>query len=510
MCTGPAFISGMTTFMTGYGNALTAYGAQVKAVRRHNKQLHRNFLMELQIVQRQDSIDHAVYQEQLKARDESEESYFLNKELNQFAANLANASNQLTFKERVQAGLFDMQSRMIQSLQAEGQLGASGVQAGQSMGAILDDSMRQLGMAEAIVSESFESSRTALGMTHYESSMSQNSADQRNWNQIDPGPSQQPFSGIQPYRPIYQEKPESPNAFQFLLQGLMSAAFSAMAADAGAVSGGIGGDVSGGVSGGLGTNVFSGAAGVDALSTFPVGDAVINIPGVDYSSFASGIGKYPIYSGGGVGVGAAFNTGAASVIPQTVPIHHQSALAGMGGKRGVLAIRHSSPVLQGQSATQWGGLNADWSFPGVQQNLGLTGSYTELNPTTLGKVGPGGQLGRTNLTVGNVPVDQLNLRPGQIPANVKLVEVNGQSFLEVPNMEFAEAGHGIFSDTIVTHGDRVGFHLNRFQVDDLQSLAGRFSVNRGINVRSGRPFYLNTSINPSWHTPTDQRLRVNF
>ena len=494
MCTGPAFISGITTFMTSYGSALEAHGQQVRAVRRHNKQLHRNFLMELQIVQRQDSIDHAIYQEQIKARDESEESYFLNKELNQLSASLADASNQLTFKERVQKGLFDMQTNMIKSLQAEGQLAASGVQPGASMGAILDDNMRQLGMAEAIIDESFESSKTALGITAYQSSMSQNSADQNNWNQINPGPSQQPFSGIQPYRPIYQEKPESPNAFQFIMQALFSAAMAGMMADAGGgLGGGPGVDAVGATAVTPPVNPFAGTGVVDA----GIGDFLNPIdfgitPAFDYSAV---VGNNAWTTGTGT---AAFNTGAASILPQTVPIHHQSALAGMGGKRGLLAIRHSSPVLQGQSATQWGGLNTEWGFPGVQQNLGLTGSYTDLNPTTLGKVGPGGQLGRTNITVGDVPLDQLNLRPGQTPANVRLVQDGGRSYLEFPNRQVAEAHFGQAGDSLIEYNGRWGLHINRFQVADLQNYANQFSVNRGVNVFSGRPFYIHSSVNPGW------------
>lgn len=485
MCTGPAFISGLTTFMTTYSQQIAAYGQQKKAVDRHNKQKHRNFLNELQIIRRQDQINANVYTERLQARHEDIEAYAVAKDIHQLAASLSDASSQLSFKEKIQEGLFNVQSNLIQELQAQGNLAASGAQTGRSLGALAEDTMRKFGFADSMIEESFDSSKTALGINHYRSAIGQYNASVESWNQIDPGPTLAPLPGQQPSRPFYEPDPEPVNALDAIMQGVFAAAMTGIA---GAGSGGGTPPPGGGES--L-TNPFSALPSGAESFVNPIDFGIK--PPIDFSTLSNNAWT----TGLGTTGTATFNTGAASIVPKTVAPNIRSALRGMGGQRGSLAIRYSSPVLEGQSATQWGGLNNKWSFPGVQRNLGLTGSYTELNPTTVGKIGTG-QLGRTDVTIGNVTLEQANLPEGVTGTNARYVEVGNWRGVEFADEATARAHLGQLGDTITEYQGRFGIQLNQGTIDSLQSYVNQFPSNRGINVFTGRPFYIHSSLNPNW------------
>jgi hypothetical protein len=490
----------MTTFMTTYTQQITAYGQQKEAVDRHNKQKHRHFLNELQIVRRQDQINANVYTERLKARHEDIEAYAVAKDIHQLAASLSDASSQLSFKEKIQEGLFSVQSNLIKELQAQGELAASGVQAGRSLGALAEDTMRKFGFADSMIEESFDSSQTALGINHYRSAIGQYNASVESWNQIDPGPTLAPLPGQQPSRPFYEPDPEPVNALDAIMQGVFAAAMTGIAGSGGGGSPPPGGTEVAGVFGGTeaASSIYSGGA--EALNF----NTSLNL-GYDIPYF-SNISNFNFGRGAWLGGGSSlpFNTGAASIVPpNTVPPNIRSALRGMGGQRSSLAIRYSSPVLEGQSATQWGGLNNKWSFPGVQQNLGLTGDYTRLGKSTLIKDPTGGFMPQEQ-TVGAF-ADDANLKFGQRKINVQYFDKGGVRGLRYANRAAAEAhlGTGRVSDTLVSHEGQFGLQLNRFQIAELQQWADMFPENLGVDVFSGQGFYVNPlRINPNWYGPS--------
>lgn len=360
MCSGPAFLSFVVSFTTSYNQQLQQYSTQKRAVDRHNKVLHRNFLSELQIVQQKDRVNENVYNERLKARKNDVEAFYRGKDLNQLAATLADTSNQLTFKERVQKGLFDMQDQLIKNLQDRGKIAASGIQPGQSLSAILDDSLRQFGFAEAMIGESFDSSKTQLAMSHYRSSLGQSSADTASWNDISPVPPEQPIPGLQPNKPIYEEDPDPPNVMSSLFDAAMSAMMTA---------------------------AFSGAGGA---ATPPVGETVTT------------------------SAAATSAAGSNALLAQQVqPQHIVNAQVGMAANRGSLALR--THALNLGNIQSW---NTTANLARGSTNLFGTGVRSGITTT------PGVRTGWVRKGAGGIysqfvePGFKGDLLPGQVPTDV--------------------------------------------------------------------------------------------
>ena len=162
-----AGISGVGTAIADRQAKMAQYRAQKAAVDRSNYQAKQDYLNKIQISAFKDQQKQNVFKAQLEAQAASVTAMERQKDLNQLEQSRASTANQLKLREKISEALFEGQTRLAESIRAQGTVLASGMAAGQSMLLTLNDQERQLGMEQAAVDASVYNARKGFGLQEY-------------------------------------------------------------------------------------------------------------------------------------------------------------------------------------------------------------------------------------------------------------------------------------------------------------------------------------------------------
>jgi len=213
-----AGISGVGTAIADRQAKMAQYRAQKAAVDRSNYQAKQDYLNKIQISAFKDQQKQNVFKAQLEAQAASVTAMERQKDLNQLEQSRASTANQLKLREKISEALFEGQTRLAESIRAQGTVLASGMAAGQSMLLTLNDQERQLGMEQAAVDASVYNARKGFGLQEYNLLLSQYSADNQAFNNVMAAPVAQ-AAEFKTVKPVEMAAPEKPSMLGSIMTG---------------------------------------------------------------------------------------------------------------------------------------------------------------------------------------------------------------------------------------------------------------------------------------------------
>ena len=197
-----------------------AHSAQVAAVDRSNAMARQKYINDLNIASHNDQLKGRKFEAELKAAAAEKTAYWKQKEINQIAANQASTAEQMKLNEKIKKAQFESQANLAKSIQAQGTILASGMQAGQSMLLELNQAERELGFEQAQIDASIFDATRAYGIAQYGIDLDQYSADTQAYNSMKGGPSMAPSASFAPIKPIKQARPSKPSILGPILGGI--------------------------------------------------------------------------------------------------------------------------------------------------------------------------------------------------------------------------------------------------------------------------------------------------
>ena len=215
-----AVVSGAGTAIADRQAKMSQWRAQKAAVDRSNAMAKMQYQNQTQISAFKDQQKLNVFEAQLAAQSAARVSLTKQLEINQQEATRASLSNQLKLNEKITEAQFEGQQKLAASIQAQGTVLASGMQAGQSMMLAMQDVERQLGFEQAAVNASLFNANQSFGMSEYGNQLSQYAADSRAYNQLPSGPLFAPVAEFQTVKPLEQASPEKPSMLGSIMAGV--------------------------------------------------------------------------------------------------------------------------------------------------------------------------------------------------------------------------------------------------------------------------------------------------
>ena len=212
-------VSGVGKAATGIAEQNRQHRAQVDAINRSNQQARQKYLNDITISAYNDQRKGEVFTAQLKADAASREAFYRQREINQIEANRAGESAQQELREKVTEAMFKSQENLAKAIQAQGTVLASGAQAGQSLGMLLDDAERTMGMQEAMLNASVFDATKSYGIKQFGVNLDQYSSDVSAYNNISTSAAVAPTASFKTIQPIKQEPPAKPSILGPLLGG---------------------------------------------------------------------------------------------------------------------------------------------------------------------------------------------------------------------------------------------------------------------------------------------------
>jgi len=213
--------------LTFAGSAMSSIGqhqAQQAAVARSNAIAQQQYQQELQIAAARDREKGRVYQAELKATTAAKNAFYARKSANQVEANRALAAETQKKIEARTSAAFQQQSNIASSIQAQGQVLATG-KAGQSFMLQAMDKQRQADFTTAQISQTLYDQSVASGLVREGIMLDQYSADVAAWNNL-PADPLSPEASFLPVKPIMAKGPSG----LALAGGLVSSAVSGASA----------------------------------------------------------------------------------------------------------------------------------------------------------------------------------------------------------------------------------------------------------------------------------------
>ena len=217
-----AAVSGVGTAMADRSAKMAQWRAQKAAVDRSNAMAKMQYMNQIQISAFKDQQKQEVFKAQLDAQAQARQNLTKQVEINQQEATRASLSNQLKLNEKITEAQFEGQQKLAASIQAQGTVLASGMQAGQSMMLAMQDVERQLGFEQAAVNASLFNANQSFGMSEYGNQLSQYAADSRAYNQLPSGPLFAPVAEFQTVKPLEQASPEKPSMLGSIMSGVVA------------------------------------------------------------------------------------------------------------------------------------------------------------------------------------------------------------------------------------------------------------------------------------------------
>ena len=113
--------------------------------------------------------------------------------------------------------MFKSQENLAKAIQAQGTVLASGAQSGQSLGMMLDDAERTMGMQEAQLNATVFDATKSYGLKQFGVNLDQYSADTTAFNNISTSAAVAPTASFKTIQPIKQTPPKKPSILCTLL-----------------------------------------------------------------------------------------------------------------------------------------------------------------------------------------------------------------------------------------------------------------------------------------------------
>ena len=206
--------------ITGIQQQNAQYRAQVAAVDRSNAMARQKYINDLNIASHNDQLKGRKFEAELKAAAAEKTAYWKQKEINQIAANQASTAEQMKLNEKIKKAQFESQANLAKSIQAQGTILASGMQAGQSMLLELNQAERELGFEQAQLDASIFDATRAYGIAQYGIDLDQFAADSQAYSGLEGGPTLAPSASFAPIEPIKQSRPSKPSILGPILDGV--------------------------------------------------------------------------------------------------------------------------------------------------------------------------------------------------------------------------------------------------------------------------------------------------
>ena len=226
MCEPTLIISagmGVAKASAGIAEQNRQHSAQVAAVNRSNAIARQSYINDLQISKFKDQEKGQIYTAKLKNDAASKAAYFKQREINQVEANRASEAAQQELSEKITKAQFESQANLAKSIQAQGQVLASGLAAGQSMMLELDQVERDLGMEQAQLDATVFDATKAYGISQFGIDLDKFSADTAAANSISVSAAVSPTASFKTLKPIMQQAPRRPSKLGPILGGISTA-----------------------------------------------------------------------------------------------------------------------------------------------------------------------------------------------------------------------------------------------------------------------------------------------
>ena len=205
--------------ISGVQQQNAAWRAQRDAVLRSNQLATYQYANELKIAEYNDQLKGQVFQKELKADAAAQTELALIKQNNQISANQASNAAQAAANEKLAEQAFKSQENLAKSIEAQGAVLASGAQAGNSLGALLQDAEREFGFEQAQIDASQDSILRAYAIEQYGIDLDKYSADVMA-NNATKSIAYHRKATYEPIKPIMQKVPKKPSILGPILGGI--------------------------------------------------------------------------------------------------------------------------------------------------------------------------------------------------------------------------------------------------------------------------------------------------
>ena len=210
---------GATQAVTGIAQQNAAWANQRNAVLRSNHMATSKYANELTIAEYNDKLKGRVFEKELNADAAAQTELNLLKQRNQIEANRASEAAQVSANEKLAEQAFKSQENLAKSIQAQGEILASGAPAGNSLGALLQGAEREFGFEQAQIDASQDSVTRAYAIEQYGIDLDKYSADIAAINQTKSIATHKQAS-YEPIKPIMQAVPKKPSILGPIISGI--------------------------------------------------------------------------------------------------------------------------------------------------------------------------------------------------------------------------------------------------------------------------------------------------
>lgn len=205
--------------ITGIQQQNAQWAAQRDAVLRSNHMATTKYANELTISAHNDKLKGLVFEKELQADAAAQTELAAIRQNNQISANQASTAAQIAANEKLAEQAFKSQENLAKSIQAQGEVLASGAPAGNSLGALLQGAEREFGFEQAQIDASQDSVTRAYAIEQYGIDLDKYSADIAAINQTKSIATQKQAS-YEPIKPIMQSAPKKPSILGPIISGL--------------------------------------------------------------------------------------------------------------------------------------------------------------------------------------------------------------------------------------------------------------------------------------------------
>ena len=211
---------GAAKAVTGIQEQNRAHRAQVDAVNRSNAMARQKYLNDITISAFNDQRKGEVFTTQLQADAAARTAYYQQKNINALEHSRASESAQAELREKVTKTMFESQTNLAKSIQAQGTVLASGAQAGQSTMLTVDYLERQFGFQQAQLDATIFDATRAYGIKQFGLDLDHYAADTTAYNNISTSAYVAPAASFKTIQPIKQNPPSKPSALGPILGGI--------------------------------------------------------------------------------------------------------------------------------------------------------------------------------------------------------------------------------------------------------------------------------------------------
>ena len=204
--------------VTGIQQQNAQWAAQRDAVLRSNHMATTKYANELTISAHNDKLKGLVFEKELQADAAAQTELAAIRQNNQLSADQASTAAQIAANEKLTEQAFKSQENLAKSIQAQGEVLASGAPAGNSLGALLQDAERQFGFEQAQIDATQDSVTRAYAIEQYGIDLDKYSADTAAINQTKSIATQKQAS-YEPIKPLMQSAPKKPSILGPIIGG---------------------------------------------------------------------------------------------------------------------------------------------------------------------------------------------------------------------------------------------------------------------------------------------------